>query len=113
MFKPLAMQHVELSLLKDDAAQAALLLANYGAFDPEILEIAADQLPEAPGEAYRQAYAQCRAHLDKILAHFEISAPDTVGAPMQPVRSDRRRSAPGGAGRSLSPGLCSMPRASR
>lgn len=85
MFKPLAMQHVELSLLKDDAAQAALLLANYGAFDPEILEIAADQLPEAPGEAYRQAYAQCRAHLDKILAHFEISAPDTVGAPMQPV----------------------------
>ena len=85
MFKPLAMQHVELSLLKDDAAQAALLLANYGAFDPEILEIAADQLPEAPGEAYRQAYAQCRAHLDKILSHFEISAPDTVRAPMQPV----------------------------
>jgi V/A-type H+-transporting ATPase subunit I len=85
MFKPLAMQHVELSLLKDDAAQAALLLANYGAFDPEILEIAADQLPEAPGEAYRRAYTQCRAHLDKILAHFEISAPDTVSAPMQPV----------------------------
>ena len=85
MFKPLAMQQVELSLLKDDAAQAALLLANYGAFDPETLEIAADQLPEAPGEAYRQAYTQCRAHLDKILAHFEISAPDTVSAPMQPV----------------------------
>ena len=38
MFKPLAMKYVELSLLKDDAAQAALLLANYGAFDPEIIE---------------------------------------------------------------------------
>jgi V/A-type H+-transporting ATPase subunit I len=85
MFKPLAMQHVELSLLKDDAAQAALLLANYGAFDPEIHEIAADQLPELPGEAYRQGYTESCAHLDKILAHFEISAPDTVNAPMKPV----------------------------
>ena len=43
MFKPLTMQHVELSLLEDDAAQAALLLANFGAFAPEISEIPADQ----------------------------------------------------------------------
>jgi V/A-type H+/Na+-transporting ATPase subunit I len=85
MFTPLAMKYVELSLLKDDGAEGALLLANYGAFDPETLEIAAEQLPETPGEAYRQAYAQCRAHLDKILAHYEISAPDAVSAPMQPV----------------------------
>ena len=85
MFTPLAMKYVELSLLKDDAAQAALLLANYGAFDPETAEDAADQLPELPGEAYRQAYAQSRAHLDKVFAHFEISPSDTVHAPMQPV----------------------------
>ena len=85
MFKPLAMKYVELSLLKDDAAQAALLLANYGAFDPEIIEDAADQLPELPGEAYRQAYTESRAHLDKIFAHFEFSAPDAIDAPMQPV----------------------------
>ncbi len=31
MFKPLTMQHIELSLLEHDAAQAALLLANFGA----------------------------------------------------------------------------------
>jgi V/A-type H+/Na+-transporting ATPase subunit I len=86
MFTPLAMKYVELSLLEDDAAQAALLLANYGAFDPEIVEGAgADQLPELPGEAYRQAYTESRAHLDKILVHCEISPPDVVNAPMQPV----------------------------
>ncbi len=85
MFKPLAMKYVELSLLKDDATQAALLLANYGAFDPEIIEDAADQLPELPGEVYRQAYTESRAHLDKIFAHFEFSAPDAIDAPMQPV----------------------------
>ncbi len=28
---------------------------------------------------------ETRAHLDKILAHYEISAPDAVEAPMQPV----------------------------
>ena len=85
MFKPLTMQHIDLSLLEDDAAQAALLLANFGAFDPEVSEIPADQLPESPGEAYRQAFTETRAHLDKIIAHYEISAPDAVDAPMQPV----------------------------
>ncbi len=85
MFKPLPMLRIELSLLKDDAPQAALLLANYGSFDPEISEITPEQFPELPGEAYRQAYAETRAHLDKILAHYEIVAPETVDAPMQTV----------------------------
>jgi hypothetical protein len=83
------MKYVELSLLEDDAAQVALLLANYGAFDPEIIEDAADQLPELPGEAYRQAYTESRAHLDKILAHFEFSAPDAVNAPIAAGQSCR------------------------
>ena len=85
MFKPLPMQRIELSLLKDDAPQASLLLANYGNFDPEFSEIAPEQLPELPGEAYRLAYTEIRAHLDKILTHYEIEAPETVDMPMQPV----------------------------
>ncbi len=85
MFKPLLMQRIELSVLTDDAPQAALLLANYGSFDPEISEIPSDQFPEQPGEAYRQVYIEARAHLDKILAHYEIVAPETVDAPMQPI----------------------------
>jgi V/A-type H+/Na+-transporting ATPase subunit I len=85
MFKALPMQRIELSLLKDDAPQAALLLANYGSFDPEISDTLPDQFPELPGEAYRKVYAEARAHLDKILAHYEIVAPETVDAPMQPI----------------------------
>lgn len=79
------MQRVELSLLKEDAPQAALLLANYGSFDPEFSEAAPGQLPELPGEPYRQAYAETRAHLDKILSHYEMAAPEIIDAPMQPV----------------------------
>lgn len=85
MFKPLAMQRIELSLLKDDVPQAALLLANYGNFDPEFSEVPPEQFPELPAEAYRQTYTETRAHLDKILAHYEIAAPGAVDAPMQPV----------------------------
>ncbi len=85
MFHPLPMQRIELSLLKEDAPQAALLLANYGSFDPEFSEAAPELLPEFPGEAYRQSYAETRAHLDKILAHYGIAVPEAVEAPMQPV----------------------------
>jgi len=85
MFMPLPMLRIELSLLRDDAPQASLLLANYGSFDPEFSEVAPEQFPELPGEAWRQAYAETRAHLDKILAHYEIVAPQAVDAPMQPV----------------------------
>lgn len=85
MFKPLSMLRIELNLLRDDAPQASLLLANYGSFDPEFSEVAPEQFPELPGETYRQAYNETRAHLDKILAHYEIGAPNTVDEPMQPV----------------------------
>ncbi len=85
MFKPLPMQRIELSLLRDDAPQASLLLANYANFDPEPSEAAPEQLPELPGEAWRQAYSETRAHLDKILSHYEIAAPQAVAKPMQPV----------------------------
>lgn len=85
MFKPQPMQRVELSLLKEDMPQAALLFANHGSFDPEFSEAAPGQLPEFPGEPYRQVYAETRAHLDKILSHYGIAAPEIIDAPMQPT----------------------------
>lgn len=85
MFKPLPMLRIHLSLLKDDAPQASLLLASHGSFDPEFSEIAPGQLPELPGEPYRQTYAETRAHLDKILSHYGLAAPGTADAPARPV----------------------------
>lgn len=85
MFKPLPMLRVDLSLIKEDAPKAALLLANFGSFAPEYTEAATEQLPEVPGEDYRRAYAENRSRLDKILSHFELTPPGSVSAPMQPV----------------------------
>jgi V/A-type H+-transporting ATPase subunit I len=80
------MQRVELGLLRDDAARAALLLANFGDFAPEPVEAAPEQLPDLPGEPYRRACAEIRAHLDKILAHYEIAEPEAA----RPVNADER-----------------------
>ncbi|BCK87413.1 hypothetical protein MIZ01_1191 [Sideroxyarcus emersonii] len=85
MFKPVAMQRVELSLLKEHASEAALLLADLACFDPEVSEVTAADLPELPGEGYRQVFAECRSRLDKILLHYGL--PDSEGpvSPTQPV----------------------------
>ncbi|MFZ3017210.1 MAG: V-type ATPase 116kDa subunit family protein [Gallionella sp.] len=85
MFMPLPMKRITLSLLRDDAPQASLLLANYGSFDPEFSETTPEQFPDLPGESWRQAYTETCAHLDKILAHYIIAAPEAIDAPMRPV----------------------------
>lgn len=85
MFRPLPMKRIALSLLKDDAPQASLLLANYGNFDPEFSETTPEQFPELPGATYHQAYTETSAHLDKILTHYEIAAPENIAEPMQAV----------------------------
>lgn len=85
MFKPLPMLRIDLSLLKDDAPKAALLLANFASFAPEVTELIPENLPELPGEQYRRAYNENKSRLDKILEHFDIVPPESVAAPMQPV----------------------------
>lgn len=85
MFTPLPMQRITLSLLKDDAAHAALLLARYGCFNPEVGEITPQQLPELPGTEYRRSYEVSRSRLDKILAHYRLDAPATPDTPLQAV----------------------------
>ncbi|HEY5994404.1 MAG TPA: V-type ATPase 116kDa subunit family protein [Gallionellaceae bacterium] len=85
MFTPLPMQRVTLSLLKDDAPQAALVLAMHGAFNPEISEATPEQLPELPGQAYRRTHGEGQAQLDKIFIHYEMALPQEVSAPGKPV----------------------------
>ena len=81
MLTPTAMQHVTLQVLTDIAPQAALVLAECGVFNPEITPQAlAKQLPERPGEHYRESVRGAQARLDKILLHcaFERKGRDAV-----------------------------------
>ncbi|MCR4347111.1 MAG: hypothetical protein NUV55_07920 [Sulfuricaulis sp.] len=69
MFKPLPMQRAALFMLSDDAPLAALTLAERGVFNPETTHLSANDLPEFPGESYRELYRSARSRLDKTLAH--------------------------------------------
>ena len=70
MFKTQRMQHVSLWVLRSEAPQAALLLATYGIFTPEQSQAWERDLPDTPGDAYMQVYAEAHARLTKILSHF-------------------------------------------
>lgn len=70
MFKPLRMQHVTLWVLKNDAPQAALLLATYGIFTPEKSQAWERDLPETPGDRYMEVFSEAQSRLTKILDHF-------------------------------------------
>ena len=85
MFKPLPMLRSDLSLIKDDAPGAALLLANFTNFAPETSETIPEELPELPGEDYRHSYSENKSRLDKIVGHYGIAVPEAAGEAMQPV----------------------------
>lgn len=71
MFKPLRMQHVTLWVLRDEAPQAALLLATYGIFTPEKSMAWERDLPDTPGDRYMDVFSEAQARLNKITGHFD------------------------------------------
>lgn len=75
MFKPLPMQHISLKVLTEDVPLAAQLLAECGVFNPETTEIVAEQLPERPGEDFRQVFNSAQSRLTKILARISFVSP--------------------------------------
>jgi V/A-type H+/Na+-transporting ATPase subunit I len=72
MLLPLKMKRVALQVLSDDAALAALVLAECGSFNPETASVLQKQLPEFPGEHYRDLYRSAQSYLDRILANCTL-----------------------------------------
>ena len=83
MLMPLSMKRVALQVLSEDAPVAAAVLAQRGVFDPESSQAVAEQLPEFPGERFRELYRDARAKLDKILAYWNVFPKPE---PLQPRR---------------------------
>lgn len=65
MFKPLSMQRVSLWVMGDDLCEASQLLALLASFNPDKTEQA--ELPDTPGERYRELYLSARARYTKLL----------------------------------------------
>lgn len=85
MLKPLSMQRVSLQVLSEDAPLAAAVLAERGVFNPETTQVYAEQLPEFPGEHYRDLYRSARSRLDKVLGHCAVRAEVLPAPPLRRV----------------------------
>ncbi|OQW93083.1 MAG: hypothetical protein BWK79_13025 [Beggiatoa sp. IS2] len=69
MFQPISMQHITLSILTEDIPLTAQILAKWGLFNPEIMDVATAQvMPEQPGQRFRIVFNNARNRLEKILA---------------------------------------------
>ena len=76
MFTPLAMQHVTLYLVKEEAPQAALVLGRFGVFEPG--PVAKDgPLVERFGQGYRETFLSAANRLQKICNHLGLELPVT------------------------------------
>ena len=74
MLRPLAMQHVSLWLVREDASAASIALAESGVFNPDAADGFRLQLPDVAEQRFREVYLAARSRLDKILAHFGRAA---------------------------------------
>ncbi|MBI5462746.1 MAG: hypothetical protein HY941_11240 [Gammaproteobacteria bacterium] len=88
MLMPLKMKRVAVQLLSEDAALAALVLAECGAFNPETATLHAEDLPEFPGERYRDLYRSAQSYLDRILAHCHLPMTALPPGRVRHVRED-------------------------
>ena len=66
MFSPVRMQRISLQVLREGAAQAAVILAKSGVFNPGTLEVPEGTLPDLPGERFRELFLSARSRLLKI-----------------------------------------------
>lgn len=69
MLLPMKMKRVAVHVLSDDVTLAALVLAECGSFNPESAIVLQEQLPQFPGESYRELYLSAQSYLDRILIH--------------------------------------------
>ncbi|MCU0898437.1 MAG: hypothetical protein MUC55_13195 [Burkholderiales bacterium] len=89
MLRPLAMQHVSLWLVREDAPAASLALAELGTFCPDAAEGLKLDLPDVSEARYRDVYLSARSRLDRILAHCGMRPDLRMPPTPQPVPLDR------------------------
>ncbi len=74
------MKHISLQVLTSELPSASVILAQLESFSPDPRPYAEQELPEVPGQRFRNLYAQARTRLDKIAAQVGFPpAPSSCG----------------------------------
>jgi V/A-type H+-transporting ATPase subunit I len=90
MFRAKPIVHVDIYVAADQAQTAATSLAEAEVFLPEADPELAESLPDDPASSYRDAVASARTRLDKLLAHYQLAAPDSLPPP-RPIEAGEVR----------------------
>jgi len=72
MLTPIPMRFVTLSLLREDAINTGLALAEFASFAPQAKEKISELLPEAPGDDYVKLFHSAHGRLMKIMSHLQL-----------------------------------------
>ncbi|MCU0805444.1 MAG: hypothetical protein MUF79_10210 [Burkholderiales bacterium] len=89
MLRPLAMQHLSLWLVREDAPAASLALAELGAFCPDAAEGLKLDFPDVSETRFRDVYLSARSRLDRILGHCGMRPEVRMPPAPQPVPLER------------------------
>lgn len=87
MFSPLPMRYVSLMVVREQAPDAAMVLAREGVFEPRIDAVSEAELSETPAHAYREKVMHALSYLDKILQHYQLDKAPPVAGPAPPTEA--------------------------
>ncbi|MEW8584493.1 MAG: V-type ATP synthase subunit I, partial [Candidatus Thiodiazotropha sp.] len=84
MFSPLPMKHISLQVLTADLPSASMILAGLNSFSPDNRPYAEEELPDVPGQHFRECYAKAKARLDKIASQVGFT-PSAFSGDIAPI----------------------------
>jgi V/A-type H+-transporting ATPase subunit I len=84
------MRHVTVKLMREDLPRASLSLAELAAFAPDNRPLLESELPEIPGQAYRNRIRRAWGHLDRLTALLGDLAEQPEETPESPFLVLRR-----------------------
>lgn len=61
------MRHISVHLMREELPRASLALAELEAFVPDTRELTGDELPDQPGQRFRERVKAARGHLDRLV----------------------------------------------
>jgi V/A-type H+-transporting ATPase subunit I len=85
MLRPVPMQRVSLWVMREDLCLASQQLAAQKSFNPDRSADTEAELPESPGERYRELYLSARTRFAKIMEHCGGLPEEDLEAGVQPV----------------------------
>ena len=85
MLKPVPMQRVSLWVMSNDLCQASQLLAAQGSFNPDRIGALETELPDSPGDHYREIYLSARTRLAKLMEACGDLPDEDLEASVKPV----------------------------